>query len=213
MDMPLNLIVLEQRGRERGSKGEKKGSVWAEVPSTVSFIWNNPTGNYTIKKIISFCPPLAALSLARAFSGTGEIAETACPPRHPVRLSDKHFLELGNKIVNFAVLNMLVLRVKWIWRAEEVEGGLFLSALWGCVAHYTGLLSYNGCCIHCRDDDYGALQYIMEIQWHFAGQTLTVYFRWRRLASKSLKITLAAQLNKICNRWINQWDRIITQGY
>ncbi len=138
MDMPLNLIVLEQRGRERGSKGEKKGSVWAEAPSTVSFI-------YTIQKIISFCPPLAALSLARSFSGTGEIAETACPPRHPVRLRDKHFLELGNKIVNFAVLNMLVLRVKWIWRAEEEEGGLFLSAVWGSVAHYTGLLSYNGC--------------------------------------------------------------------
>ncbi len=136
--MPLNLIVLEQRGRERGSKGEKKGSVWAEAPSTVSFI-------YTIQKIISFCPPLAALSLARSFFGTGEIAETACPPRHPVRLRDKHFLELGNKIVNFAVLNMLVLRVKWIWRAEEEEGGLFLSAVWGSVAHYTGLLSYNGC--------------------------------------------------------------------
>ncbi len=64
MDMPLNLIVLEQRGKERGSKGEKKGSVWAEAPSTVSFIWNNPDTlpnwklyQKKIKKIISFCPP------------------------------------------------------------------------------------------------------------------------------------------------------------
>lgn len=94
--------------------------------------------------------PLAVLSLARSFSRAGEIAETACPPRHPVRLRDKHFLELGNKIVNFAVLNMLVLRVKRISRAEEEEDGLFLSAEWGSVAHYTGLLSYNGCSLQGR---------------------------------------------------------------
>lgn len=151
MDMPLNLIVLEQRGRERGSKGEKKGSVWAEAPSTVSFIWNNPATlpNWKLYQKIKKSSP-SVLPLARSFSGTGEIAETACPPRHPVRLRDKHFLELGNKIVNFAVLNMLVLRVKWIWRAEEEEGGLFLSAVWGSVAHYTGLRSYNGCSLQGR---------------------------------------------------------------
>lgn len=59
-------------------------------------------------------------------------------------------MELGNNIVNFAVLNMLVLKVKWIWRADEEESGLSLSAVRGSVAHNTGLLSYNGCSLQER---------------------------------------------------------------
>lgn len=100
MDMTLNLIVLKQKRRAR----ERRVTVGRNANHRIPHPKQTPSSPKLHMKSSS---PLGSFSRAAE-------TETACSPATQRDSRHKHFSGLGKKIVNFAVLNTLVLGVKWI---------------------------------------------------------------------------------------------------